>query len=75
MKIDHPYRERMEQWLEQHHDEQLRERYAEIALEYFLSKYFDREFERFALEGEMEIPECIAHLAWNMADQMVIAKQ
>lgn len=65
----------MEEWLEQHHDEQLRERYAEIALSHFLEHYFDRDFERFANEAEMDIPECIAHLAWNMADQMVIAKK
>lgn len=65
----------LERMLIEHHDEQLRERYAELAFSFFIQKYFDREFEAFAIDAEMDIPECISVLSWNMADQMIVGKK
>ena len=74
MKIDSAYKQNLEEWMAEHHDEELRERYAEIAMGYFVQNYFSRDFERYANDCEMDVSECIANLSWMLADAMVIAK-
>lgn len=49
----------------------LRDEYAMKAYEYFLQKYFDQEFERFANECELGIHETIASLSYLLADEMI----
>lgn len=49
----------------------LRDEYASKAFEFFLQKYFDKEFESFAADCELSIHEAIATLSYVLADEMI----
>jgi len=66
---------RLETILETYRDEALREEYAQVAMGFFIQHYFSKEFDRFAVECEMDIPECIASLSYCMADAMILARR
>lgn len=61
--------------LETYQDEALREEYAQVAMSFFIQHYFSKEFDRFAVECEMDVPECIASLSYGMADAMILARR
>lgn len=52
----------------------LRDEYAMKAFEFFIQKYFDKEFEMFAADCELEIPETIATLSYMLADAMIVQR-
>jgi hypothetical protein len=41
--------------------------------EQVMQHYFSKDFDRFAAECEMDIPECIASLSYGIADAMIVA--
>lgn len=49
----------------------LRDEYAMKAFEFFLQKYFDKEFEGLAVDCELAIHETIASLSYMLADEMI----
>ena len=49
----------------------LRDEYASKAFEFFLQKYFDRQFEQFADDCELSVHETIATLSYMLADEMI----
>jgi hypothetical protein len=71
VKIDQEF----EQVMEDYQNDALREEYAQIALGYFIQHYFSKDFDRFAAECEMDIPECIASLSYGIADAMIVARR
>lgn len=49
----------------------LRDEYAMESFKFFLQKYFDKDFEQFANECELALPDLIASLCYMMADEMI----
>jgi len=49
----------------------LRDEYAMKAFEFFLQKYFDRDFEKFAADCELDVHEVIGSLSYMLADEMI----
>jgi hypothetical protein len=49
----------------------LRDEYAMKAFDFFIQKYFDRDFEKFAADCELGIHESIASLSYLLADEMI----
>jgi len=49
----------------------LRDEYAMKAYEFFLQKYFDRDFEKFANDCEFAVHEAVASLSYMLADEMI----
>ena len=61
--------------MEEYQSDALREEYAQIAFGYFIQHYFSKDFDRFAAECEMDIPECIASLSYGIADAMIVSRR
>jgi hypothetical protein len=49
----------------------LRDEYAMKAFDFFLQKYFDKDFEHYAADCELDVPEAIAGLSYLLADEMI----
>ncbi|MFZ9695730.1 MAG: hypothetical protein ACO3AY_07655 [Chitinophagaceae bacterium] len=49
----------------------LRDEYAMQAFEFFVQRYFDKDFERFAADCELDIHETVASLSYMLADEML----
>jgi len=49
----------------------LRDEYAMKAFEFFIQKYFDRDFEKFAADCELDIHDLVASLSYLLADAMI----
>jgi len=76
MRIDNmAYRDQLEDWVAEQQNDELRERFAGIALKAMMEHYFTRDFQRHANDHEMTIEEYVAEVSWRVADAMVIGKR
>lgn len=52
-------------------NDSMHDEYALTAFKFFLTKYFDKDFEELAADSELDVNELVACLSLNLADAMM----